>query len=117
MAPNRILILLVFGLPVTLFIWHTDQAVTQENPVPTAKPTFVSSETCKSCHAERHETWLQTAPAYPLREPPAEVVGRSKAAERIPTVVAVKGPGQRHHRLKIGAAWDATPSGGGTLPM
>ena len=74
MAFNRILVLLIFSLIAILFIWHTDQAVTQENSVPAAKPSFVSSETCKTCHAERHETWLKTAHAYSLREPSAEVV-------------------------------------------
>ena len=41
------------------------------------KPTFVSSERCRPCHPDRHETWLKTAHAYSLREPSDEyVVGR-----------------------------------------
>src|SRR5262245_58369991 len=74
MALSRILIPIVVALPATLFIWQSPAATTQESSVPAAKPTFVSSETCKSCHAERHETWLKTAHAYSLREPSPEVV-------------------------------------------
>ena len=74
MALNRILILLIVGLFATLFIWRSNQAATQNSPIPSSKPTFASSETCKSCHAERHETWLKTAHAYSLREPSAVVV-------------------------------------------
>ena len=74
MAFNRTLVLLVIGLPATLFIWRSNQAANQNKLVPQTKPSFVSSETCKSCHAERHETWLKTAHAYSLREPSAVVV-------------------------------------------
>ena len=74
MAFNRILILLIVGLPATLFIWLSNQSASQNTLVPQSKPTFVSSETCKSCHTDRHETWLKTAHAYSLREPSVEVV-------------------------------------------
>jgi hypothetical protein len=35
---------------------------------------FVGSESCKSCHVDRHETWLHTSHAYALREPSPEHV-------------------------------------------
>ncbi|MDH3592287.1 MAG: multiheme c-type cytochrome [Planctomycetota bacterium] len=45
-------------------------------PPPPAKK-FVGSETCKECHADRHETWLETGHAYSLREAiPATVAGQ-----------------------------------------
>ena len=71
---NRTLILLIVALPACLFVWRVNQAATQNKLVPESKPTFVSSETCRTCHADRHETWLKTAHAYSLREPSAEVV-------------------------------------------
>ena len=74
MALSRILILIVVALPATLFLWQTHPAATPENAVATAKPSFVSSESCRACHSDRHETWLKTAHAYSLREPSEEVV-------------------------------------------
>jgi len=112
MAFNRILVLLIFSLIAILFIWHTDQAVTQENSVPAAKPSFVSSETCKTCHAERHETWLKTAHAYSLREPSAEVVAGRFDGKPIETRYFTATPFRREGGFWIRVdAKDARPSG------
>jgi len=46
-------------------------------PLAAGKAGFVGSETCKSCHEDRHATWLETAHAYSLREAgPDSVSGR-----------------------------------------
>ena len=112
MAFNRILILLIFSLIAILFIWHTDQAVTQENSVPATKPSFVSSETCKSCHAERHETWLKTAHAYSLREPSVEVVAGRFDGKPVETRYFTATPFRRDGGFWIRVdAKDSRPSG------
>jgi hypothetical protein len=48
----------------------------EESPAPSvpAIAGFVGSETCKTCHEDRHESWLETAHAYSLRDPTEDVV-------------------------------------------
>ena len=79
---------------------------------PQSKPTFVSSETCKSCHAERHETWLKTAHAYSLREPSAEVVAGRFDGKPVETRYFTATPFRRDGGFWIRVdAKDARPSG------
>ena len=42
--------------------------------LPPLSATFVGSETCRTCHEQRHETWLDTAHAYSLREADSDSV-------------------------------------------
>lgn len=109
---SRILILLIVGLPATLFIWRGNQAATQAPSVPPPKPNFVSSETCRICHADRHKTWLKTAHAYSLREPSAEVVAGRFDGNAVETRYFTATPFRRDGGFWIRVeAKDARPSG------
>ena len=108
---NRFVILLSIVLPALVF-WLGNQEATQNQPALESKPTFVSSETCKSCHAERHETWLKTAHAYSLREPSVDVVAGRFDGKPVETRYFTATPFRRDGGFWIRVdAKDARPSG------
>ncbi|MHC4547676.1 MAG: HEAT repeat domain-containing protein [Planctomycetota bacterium] len=72
---------IIISVAILAAVWVArERAREPAPPAPGALPEraeFVGAKTCRTCHEERHETWLATAHAHALRAPdPTSIAGR-----------------------------------------